>query len=219
VRRLHLLVEGQTEETIIGDLIVPHFQALGWSVTTSILKTKRFAGEPANRGGVSRWAKVLTDLRLLLGNFDVVTTVIDYYGCPSDTPGMADRPNGDPRLRVEHVEAAIRAAVDHPDFLPHLVLHETEAWVLAAVDQLGAVLADPAGAAALKKMVDEAGGAELVNDGPTTAPSKRLRAQWPTYQKTLDGPLALAELGLAELRQRCPHLDGWLRTMEEWPSR
>jgi hypothetical protein len=162
---------------------------------------------------------MLTDIRLLLGSFDVVTTVIDYYGCPTDTPGMADRPNGDPRVRVEHVEAAIRAVIDHPCFLPNLVLHEMEAWVLAAIEQLGSVLGDPTGAAGIRKVVEEAGGPELVNDGPTTAPSKRLRAQWPTYQKTLDGPLALAELGLAGLRRQCPRLDGWLRIIEEWPSR
>jgi len=218
MRRLHFLVEGQTEETVARDLIVPHFEALGWSVSVSLLMTKRVAGQPSHRGGATSWAKMLTDIRLLLGSFDVVTTIIDYYGCPSDTPGMADRPDGNAHVRVRHIEAAVRAAVNHPCFLPNLVLHETEAWVLAAVEQLGEVLGDPAGTAAIRKVVEEAGGPELVNDGPTTAPSKRLRAQWPAYQKTLDGPLALAELGLAGLRQRCPRLDGWLRIIEEWPS-
>jgi uncharacterized protein DUF4276 len=58
--------------------------------------------------------------------------------------------------------------------------------------------------------VKAAGGPELVNDGPETAPSKRLLRYWPTYVKTMDGPLAIAELGVAKLRAQCPHLDAWL---------
>jgi hypothetical protein len=219
VRRLHFLVEGQTEETVAGDLIVPHFEALGWSVSVSILTTRRVAGQSANRGGVTSWAKIFRDIRLLLpSRFDVLTTIIDYYACPADTPGMAGRPDGGPLERVQHVEAAMAAAVNHSCFLPHLVLHETEAWVLGAVEQLGTVIGDPAGAAALKKVVDESGGPEMVDDGPTTAPSKRLTGQWPAYQKTFDGPYALLELGLPGLRRQCPHLDDWLRTIEEWPG-
>jgi hypothetical protein len=219
VQRLHFLVEGQTEETIARDLIVPHFEARDWSVSVSILTTKRSAGQPTRRGGVSNWSRILRDIRLLLSSqFDVLTTIIDYYACPSDTPGMPDRPTGDPRRGVEHVEAAMAAAVNHRCFLPNLVLHETEAWVLAAVEDLGVILGDPAGAAALRKTVDESGGAELVDDGPLTAPSKRLTAQWPAYQKTFDGPYALLELGLAGLRRQCPHLDAWLATIERWPG-
>ena len=220
MRRLHLLVEGQTEETIVGDLIVPHFESLRWYVSVSILTTRRVAGQPARRGGVSSWRKIHRELQMLLpSRYDVLTTVIDYYGCPLDTPGMDNRPTGGARARVEHVEAAIASTVDHPCFVPHLVLHETEAWVLAAVDYLGSVLDDEAGAASVKKVVDESGGPEMVNDGPTTAPSKRLLAQWPTYQKTLDGPLALIDMGLGGVRRRCPHLDAWLRRIEEWPVR
>jgi hypothetical protein len=32
--------------------------------------------------------------------------------------------------------------------------------------------------------------------------------------KTLDGPLAVAELGLPGLRALCPHLDRWLVGLE-----
>lgn len=36
----------------------------------------------------------------------------------------------------------------------------------------------------------------------------------PTYAKTIDGPLAVFELGLSVLRARCPHLDGWLTRLD-----
>lgn len=199
----------------MGDLLVPHLQGLGWVVDFSILKTKRVAHEPAGRGGVSTWIKIHREIDLLLrSRFDLLTTVIDYYGFPPDAPGMGDRPRGDAVARVEHVERAVAERIDHPTFLPHLVLHETETWVLAAIDHVGELRNDVAGARSLRQTVAECGGPEFVNDGPTTAPSKRLLAQWPTYRKTLEGPLAIAELGLPRLRQQCPHLDGWLRRIE-----
>lgn len=216
MRRLHLLVEGQTEETVARDIVGPHLERQGWYVSFSVIKTKRPAAGPAYRGGVTCWAHVLRDVRLLLrdSSVGVLTTLMDYYGFPQDSPGMADRPNVDALAGVTHVERALFADVGDPRFLPHLVLHETEAWVFAAADQLGAYYGDSELAARLTADVSSAGGPELVNDGPTTAPSKRLLGYRPDYAKTLDGPLAIADLGLPALRARCPHLDAWLGELE-----
>ena len=65
----------------------------------------------------------------------------------------------------------------------------------------------------LAQQVIDAGNPELINDGPATAPSKRLLAAYPAYNKTQDGPLAIAELGLPALRSQCPHLDTWLQRL------
>jgi energy-coupling factor transporter ATP-binding protein EcfA2 len=78
------------------------------------------------------------------------------------------------------------------------------------VEQLGDLYDDPEPAERLVVDSVEAGGPELVNDGPETAPSKRLARYRPGYVKTLDGPSVIAALGLPELRSRCPHLDRWL---------
>jgi hypothetical protein len=211
-RRLHLLLEGQTEEIVAQDLIKPHLASQGWQVTHSIVTTKRPAAGPSFRGGVRSWASLEREIRRLLSgrSFDVVTTVIDYYGFPPDSPGMADRPTGGCLAQVEHVERALAGVIDDRRFVPHLTLHEIEAWVLAAADELSALYGDGDLARTLERCVADAGGPESVNDGPSTAPSKRLSKYWPTYIKTVDGPLALAELGLPALRSRCPHLDAWL---------
>ncbi|HJP78614.1 MAG TPA: DUF4276 family protein [Pseudonocardiaceae bacterium] len=214
--RLHLLVEGQTEETIVNTTLAPYLATLGWYVGCSIIKTRRLGSEPARRGGATCWAHIARDLRLLLrdSSIAVVTTLLDYYAFPSDAPGMADRPGGDAIAKVEHVERAMAAAIGDPRFLPNLVLHETEAWVLAAHDQLGSLYGEASLARKLKREVDTAGGPELVNDGPSTAPSKRLLRHRPDYVKTLHGPLAIDDLGLPGLRAQCPHLDQWLARLE-----
>ncbi|WP_367132192.1 DUF4276 family protein [Saccharothrix sp. HUAS TT1] len=114
---------------------------------------------------------------------------------------------------MAHVERRLAEEVGDRRFRPNLVVHELEAWVFAAADELGQFLG-PELADRLRGDVRAAGGPESVNDGPATAPSKRLLAYCPGYVKTLDGPLAIQALGLVRLRAVCPHLDAWLRTFE-----
>ena len=212
-RRLHLLLEGQTEEQVARDLLQPHLETCGWQVSYSVIKTKRTASSGAHRGGVTNWPKLEREIRLLLRgrSFDVVTTVIDFYAFPADAPGMATKP---PKDAVEYVERALAEAIADRRFVPHLTLHEIEAWVFAAAAELGTLYGDDELTSALRRCAAEAGGPELVNDGPETAPSKRLAKLWPGYVKTIDGPLALAELGLSALRTQCPHFDAWLKRLE-----
>lgn len=216
VRRLHILCEGQTEEIIARDVIAPHFAAMEIWVSLSIFTTKRPAGGPAFKGGLSRWPKLERELRMLLGDtsITVLTTMFDYYAFPADAPGMVDRPRGSPHVRVQHVESGLAEAIHDRRFLPNLVLHEIEAWVLADCGRLGQVMGDGAPAADLDRIVQLESGPELVNDGVATAPSKRIMNAYPQYAKTIDGPLVIAEAGLGSIRDSCPHADDWLREIQ-----
>ncbi len=221
MRHLHLLCEGQTEEIIARDVIEPHFIAEDARVTWSIFTTKRPAGGPAFKGGLSTWPKLERELQRLLrdSSTTVLTTMFDYYAFPPDAPGMADRPHGSPYERVRHVESALTKAVGDERFLPNLVLHEIEAWVLADCRRLGELMGNRAPAAELERTVRLESGPELVNDGVDTAPSKRILNAYPQYTKTIDGPLVIADAGLDSIRSRCPHADDWLREIEARMSR
>ncbi|MBB6170061.1 hypothetical protein HNR23_000121 [Nocardiopsis mwathae] len=216
MRRLHILCEGQTEETVVRETIAPYLEARGVYATHSILTTRRAAGGSAFKGGVSKWSKIQVEIRLLLkdSSLGLVTTFIDYYGAPPDTPGMADRPSATPHDQVVHVERAMAEAIGDSRFLPHLLLHETETWVLACPEALGIVTGDQRIAAAVSALTAEEGGAELVNDGPNTAPSKRLQALYPKYRKTADGPDAIYLTGIDAIRERCSHADQWFDAIQ-----
>ena len=55
---------------------------------------------------------------------------------------------------------------------------------------------------------------EEINDGETTAPSKRLQSLYPSYDKILFGPLIAQRIGLDRLRQECPHFRDWVAKLE-----
>ena len=212
LRHVHLLVEGQTEETVAKQVVAPYLMAHDCWTSTSILVTSRPARGGWKRGGVSRWAKIEGDVRRLLRDpsIDTLTTLIDYYAFPADAPGMATRPPASARARVEHVEDALRGAIGDPRFVPHLVMHELEAWVYAAAPQLADLRGDPRLEVEMEHEAGAVGGPELLDEGPASAPSKRLLRHCPDYDKTLDGPLVIGDCGLDSIRRRCPHADAWL---------
>lgn len=57
---------------------------------------------------------------------------------------------------------------------------------------------------------------EAIDDSPQLAPSKRIEALMcrPRYQKRLMGPQAAQRIGLAAIRDECPHFGDWLGRLE-----
>lgn len=215
--KVHFLVEGQTEEIVVRDVIEPSFTRFeDVYIFSSLFITKRPAVGPARRGGIAGWARLQREMKRLLGDSSttVLTTLFDYYAFPRDAPGMSNRPLGSPYDRVRHVENAIARAINDPRFLPHLTLHEIETWVLADCVRLGEVMGDLAGAAELLQVVNQESSPELIDDGPTTAPSKRILNAYPNFKKTIDGPLVMADTGLESIRRCCPHANDWLTEIE-----
>lgn len=214
--RCRLLVEGQTEETFANRTLIPHLWAAGFhDVSVTVLTTKRVASGGKHRGGLTAWRQLRRDLGLLLHDEGaVVTTLVDFYALPADVPGISTMLGATARARAEHVEGAIAAEIDRPNFVAHVTLHEFEAMLYVDPAAVARRFGDDAVASALAADLDECGEPELVDDGPTTAPSKRIQRHLPTYLKTTDGPTVLDEIGLEAIRRACPHFDDWLTKIE-----
>jgi hypothetical protein len=215
MKRGLVLVEGQTEEQFVNDCLGPYLRDKGLILERpTIVVTKRVAGGPNFKGGISSYGQVQRDLQRLLhdGHASVITTVLDYYALPKDFPGMESRPAGSPRSRVEHVETAWAAAAGDRRFVPHLALHEFEAWVYADPSRLEPFMFDddPGVIEAITKIAASHPTPEDIDDGPMTAPSKRLRDVFAAYQKPLHGPLAVSAIGIDRIRDVCSHFDCWL---------
>lgn len=210
-----VLVEGQTEERVVDECLRPYLEARGLVLVPSIVATKRTIGAAHHKGGVQSYGQVTRDLQRLLGNkgASVVTTLLDYYALPTDFPGMADRPaQRATRSGVEHVEAAWATEVGDRRFIPHIVLHELEAWVFADPSRLAPKMFndDETAVAAITEIARKHSTPEDIDDGRDTAPSKRLERAFPPYQKTLHGVEALKAIGVEGICRACPHAAAWL---------
>lgn len=216
MKKVLILVEGLTEETVVRDLIDPHLWEREICLEPVILKTKREKSGKTFKGGIGSFEQVSRDLKLLLGDTSAiaVTTLLDYYRLPSDFPGTDDRPTRDPYKRVAHVERAFEKAIDHRKFVPHLTLHELEAWVYVDPFLSEWVFGDPKISKKLIEIRNQCGGPELVDEGPATAPSKRILAVAPEYEKPFHGPLAIGEVGIDRVRAACTHANAWLAKLE-----
>lgn len=65
----------------------------------------------------------------------------------------------------------------------------------------------------LIKMVEREGGnPELINDGSTTAPSKRIISEIAEYEgnKATSGPLVAGKIGMTVLSERCRNFGEWV---------
>ncbi len=219
MKRVHVLAEGQTEETFVRDVLGPHLLAHDVYVTPVIVSTKRVLAGQKFRGGVVSFGKLKSEILNLLRDKSAaaVTTLIDFYGLPDDCPWPPSAPRSLPRERVSAVELLMAQDIGSPRFIPHLSLHEFEAFLFVEPATTAAVLAPETPqelAQALATVREQFDGPEDINAGPTTHPSRRIADAWRRYNKVRHGPLTAARVGLPALRAACPHFDAWVARLE-----
>jgi hypothetical protein len=217
--RLYIVVEGQSEREFVKTLLVPHLATWCLEVKPKVVVTNRKLNK---RGGLDGYGGLRADLlRTFAEDADPsarFTTMLDLYGLPSDFPGNTAT-RGKPRaIRVSAIEAEFAADLGEPRFRPHIQVHEFETLLYCDLGQLAQRIEGSRSAlAALAEQV-AALAPEDINEGPATAPSKRIIARVPSYErlKVRVGAPAAAAIGLPELRANCPHFDGWLTSLEQF---
>ena len=145
------------------------------------------------------------------------TTVLDLYALPAEFPGWPEaRKKALPLERVQTLEAALQRHIDDWRFTPYIQLHEFETLLYCDLNALAQRISGVE--RALKKLAQEVAHLmpEAINEGETTAPSKRLIRHVPIYEKSKVrvGASAAAAIGLPVLRQKCPHFAAWLTRLE-----
>lgn len=217
MRKFFVLVEGQTEEAFVNAMLAPHFLSVGLAPIPVLLRTKKTKDGTVFKGGITRYPKVRGDLLNLLRDSSavVVTTMLDYYGLPYDFPGCDTCPKYDtPYKRVEHLQKAWAADIRNNRFVPFLTLHEFEALLFVDVEAIAKVLPDYPVLPGLKAVRAQVQSPEEINEGPTTHPSAHISRVAQGYQKTVDGPLIVQNIGLSKIRAECPHFHQWIARLE-----
>jgi hypothetical protein len=220
--RLYLFAEGQTEQTFADTLLKPHLAHFGVYLNKPVLVlTARKKGQ-LYRGGGRHYVPIKEDIRRFFkqerGADVFFTTMIDLYALYADFPRReeAEAFRHDPHRRIAFLESAFGDDIGDARFVPHLQLHEFEAYLFADLDGLQLFYDEPKKIAQLRSVADACTNPELVDDGPESAPSKRIIAQFPDYEdaKSVVGPQVAELIGLQTIRDRCPHFHQWLSRLE-----
>lgn len=190
--RLGVSVEGATEREFVSRVLAPFLSQHG------------IYASPVDMRGKVSLDRIRNELRCLIPAFDRVTTFYDFYG-------FHKRPDGG----VEAVEQSIHELLDLEQrhlLIPYVQRYEFEALVLAAPDDAENILEIRGLAASFREIVDSSGGAEQVNDGYETCPSRRIKALAAGYDKKLHGPVIL-ETSLGVVRKQCPRFNNWISSL------
>lgn len=212
--RVYLLVEGQTEEAFVRELLEPHYARLGMYLTPIIVRTS-----PGHKGGVVSYAKIKPQLQRLCRQDTGahVTTLFDLYALPQDFPGKTDAAY--PAASAGHqkavfLEEQLAQDIGQSNFIPNLMVHEFEALLFVDTGKFAEWTDGYKTVITLGDQAQKYATPEDINDSPESAPSKRILEAMPGYQKTFHGPLIACEIGLDAMRVACPHFHGWLQRLE-----
>lgn len=216
--RLYITTEGQSERKFADEVLRPHLAAFSIDVKTRVVLTNRKLGK---RGGILDFEKIHGDLQRLMredGHPEArFTTMVDLYALPPEFPGWeAAQRKTVPQERVAALEAALKANIGDSRFLPYIQLHEFEALLYCDLSQLQQRIADSERAFAALATEVRGMEPEEINEGATTAPSKRIINHVPIYDrlKVRVGAPAAAAIGLPALRTKCPHFNAWVSRLE-----
>jgi len=209
-----ILVEGQTEETFIEQILAPHLLKKGIYPTASLVTTRRVKGGPDFKGGVVSYGKVKNDIINLLHDTSatMVTTMFDFYRLPRSFPGQASVMAASCYERAAYLENKLREDIRHRKFLPYLELYEFEAMLFASPEHIAQAFPNKDILEELRKIRAKFRSPEEIND--KRPPSKRLLGLVPEYQKPLHGSSVILEIGLDRIRNECPHFDDWVTKLE-----
>jgi hypothetical protein len=218
--RLYITVEGQTEKQFADTVLKPHLANYRIDARPRVVVTNRKLGK---RGGILDYAKIKGDVtRLMREDADTAcrfTTMVDLYALPPQFPGWSEaEKKAMPVERVRALEKAMLEEIGSSRFLPFIQLHEFEALLYCDLDELEKrIVGSSSGIAALRKDVAEMA-PEDIDEGDTTAPSKRIIRHVPIYarNKVRVGAPAAAAIGLANLRAKCPHFSEWIGKLEQF---
>ena len=221
--RLYLFAEGQTEQTFADTLIKPQLAQYEVFMHNPILTAHAKKKGKVHRGGGRNYVQMKNDITRFLKQEkapDVFfTTMIDLYAIHPDFPGLAESESmrQDPLQRVEFLEQRFAADIGDARFIPYIQLHEYEAYLFSAPKCFKYLDAGRTKEIeALQAIANQYQTPELINDGPQTAPSKRIMAHFPDYgkAKSIYGPLLAEQIGLQVIRSKCYHFNKWLLRLE-----
>ena len=232
---LHVFVEGKTELNFVQRVLHPFLGYDGYLIHPVQIVTKE--DHPRGRihkggfgKGSGRYERVKKQIDNRTKEFNTrssihfFTTMFDLYALPPCFPGYSEVSNKnivEPYNKVKELEKSLADDINDYRFIPYIQLHEFEALIFVDPGQLIHQYPDKVKEIeSLETVLSEKNfkdNPELINEGPTTAPSKRIIQCLPSYikSKPIVGVNTVGKIGIDAIRKKCPHFDEWLKKLEQ----
>ncbi|RMD72044.1 MAG: DUF4276 family protein [Bacteroidetes bacterium] len=209
MKQVVLLVEGQTEEQFVKEVLAP-----GWEprlyLQPIVISTKKGGQARKDKGGTVTKERTIKECKRLLAqtHWTKVVLVLDYYGLHLSFGKKQTK--GIPHERAKEIRDSFEREIDDGRFRFFLLIHEFEALLFSDPESIAAHFAndkDSSKEKALRELQaildDHDNDPERINDHPSTAPSKRLESLFPRFKKVSDGVVIAKAIGIKRIRQRC----------------
>ena len=210
MKRLNIVVEGQTEQSFVNEVLAPYLRNNGVSlIIPRLIRTSK-----TGRGGFVNYHHLHNTIKGLLSNPHdgniVVSSFVDFFRIPNNMPGYDEAMrSGDDLQRVENLQQALGESIADRRFIPYIQLHEFEALLFSNNKGFEYLWKDDM-SSKTKNIGDSFENPEDINSAPETAPSKRLLAINQKYDKVLEGNVIALEVGINEMLAKCPRFADWV---------
>jgi len=227
MKQLNIFCEGPTEQGFCTQVLQPQLFPHGDGLIHTLAVGEKNHHHLYGIGRRTKYGRVRKFIRNTIKDREAknvyFTTLFDLYALPTDFPGKDanERNPANPTPYVLALEEAFRQDINYHRFIPYLQLHEYETMLFADPEAFGKSFENIRDEIQqLKAIAASEPSIEHINDGKTTAPSKRIIEVIPEYhgRKASAGPDIAAFIGLATIRAKCPHVNSWLIQLEslEW---
>lgn len=212
-RRLYIVVEGQTEEEFVKEILCPYLTRFNiHDVRPILIKTS-----PTQKGGFVSYEHLRNHVGKLLkkeGSNIVVTTFLDFFRAPVFPHKERWEDITDHHRRAGMMERVCEEDINDHRFIPYIQLHEFEALLFSSVNgYLGWF--DEKVVQKVSEIIEEYDDPEEINSRPESAPSKRLMRIITGYDKILYGNIIAMGIGIERILARCPRFRAWVDKLIE----
>ena len=134
--RLAVSVEGQTEEDFVNAVLAPHLRQSG--VEPTPIPLGRASGRSVGGGNVSI-ERLTGDMSTLYHSFDVVTSLVDFYGFHGKGGRTIDELEQELNRQIQ---ASVSGRWDQRKVIPYVQRHEFEGLLFSNVNAFAAAMLD-----------------------------------------------------------------------------
>lgn len=216
--KLAVICEGKTERKFSEELLAEHLASHGVEV-----RAVEIGVDCLQPGGNVTFSRVLHDLKLLLPDYEYVTTLVDFFRLCDDWTGLKNISTE--MSSTEQAEVVEQAALYDAKgflsdvdiaarFIPNVLMHEFEGLLFTNPAAIVDVTRARSSLPGLTSVATAFSTPEDINTGRETAPSKRLAKLGANYGKIAHGARIAAHIGITAIRMACPHFDLWLSKLE-----